>query len=1237
MLPWAARGQALAEWYYWFDTDDKPHEMGTVTNQQFKLQTDVSHLSRGFHTLFVQVKDTAGVYSTPYSQMFYNMPESENHLLKFCYWFDNSGDVIERAYEKGQYLLDVSHLHPGFHFLNYYLYDMKGTMTDIHSTGFYCSPMPSRQKLYYWLAGDTVATQIPDFSGDVVLDVTRAYEGFNTIFFLMEDNGLSNTQSYNFIKVPQTENAGDMTLVCIIDGKVVGEEKVSAHGGLVKCEMDVSNISTGVHKAMFQLITPTGVGSSVAETYFIRTLTNKEVASMQCSYTIDGYLNRTEKGTCTNGVFHFDLPVDEIEEGLHRIDYMLVAENGTTTTQGNAWFFKTPVGGNGIKQYDYWLNDNSDEVKSVTLDDAKDPFQLIKLLPIPSEPIRSSCFQFEVKDGEPMMYAKNDIHFRFHDKTGRWVDESKQYVDYNTSAAVTDITELKSTQTFNRPEDNSIKWFKFDAEYGDSIALKSNQATSIQIFSTSGKELYATSGSNSVNFGGCHVFEDGTFYVAVHDVTGSAQNITLESKKIEKFCIFDYSPDKITSEGNVIMTFSGNGLEYVKSVKLTGGDISIVADTLMAKSSEMMAAFHLNENIASIKKLSLEVYFNNEIKNESKALTLKDAITLEPVKAGNIEVFITRENRVGDPYPIQIHIKNTGNLAYTAIPFGLAFDNVNNFDAITFENFKLFLTEERYKERDFFTYTNNLLGQGKKGIYIPMILPYLGPYEELIYTVGIKTKIAQADINAYAWTIEPWSESVKKHMLKSSRSFALRRAKECTPSNLPQVYDALDDLNDIADALDLPTSPIDLAKRGVAIGETLGGIEQGATRMNEDAVFDAYGIDPSFLPGDLDDYRMQFRYCPRNPTDIINEFLPDWIQIHTDRGTNSMADMASGDCPRVKPEPVNPWIPGDPNEITGYLSESGTHYINHNVVNVGYDIEFENDPEIANAAAHHIVIRDTLDARFFDFDSFEPKTVKISGKEVELEGTYPFVKSLDMRPEIYSIAELRGDFDKKTGIATWDLIALDPMTMEPTDDIMQGILPVNTQEGNGIGNVTYTINLKHNLRDGTDIPNRAGIVFDYNDEILTPVWTNTIDAISPVSEVSSLEQMNDSIVRVHFDGYDNRSDIWKYSLYVQYGEGSTWNEVAEMDSAHFDFRFYEDIDYGFCVLATDSAGNVEQKIIQREYMFLNGKTEKIDAIIAPVDKKRVAVTKAYDLSGRVVQEEGYRGIIIKNRKKVQKR
>ena len=51
---------------------------------------------------------------------------------------------------------------------------------------------------------------------------------------------------------------------------------------------------------------------------------------------------------------------------------------------------------------------------------------------------------------------------------------------------------------------------------------------------------------------------------------------------------------------------------------------------------------------------------------------------------------------------------------------------------------------------------------------------------------------------------------------------------------------------------------------------------------------------------------------------------------------------------------------------------------------------------------------------------------------------------------------------------------------------------------------------------------------------------------------------------------------------------------------------------------------------------LDGEGEMIDGISSPI-ADQVATNKAYDLSGRLIQDEGYRGIVIKNCKKIFKR
>ena len=268
----------------------------------------------------------------------------------------------------------------------------------------------------------------------------------------------------------------------------------------------------------------------------------------------------------------------------------------------------------------------------------------------------------------------------------------------------------------------------------------------------------------------------------------------------------------------------------------------------------------------------------------------------------------------------------------------------------------------------------------------------------------------------------------------------------------------------------------------------------------------------------------------------------------------------------------------DPNDIYGYQAESGSKAIKDALTDVYYNIEFENDPELATAPAHEIVITDQLDGTKFDISTFTPTRVEIGQKSMELKGDKNFVTTIDMRPEIYAIAQVEGAFDESTGLAKWHIVTLDPMTMEPTEDALQGVLPVNTG-GNGIGQISFDIKLKEGLAQGTEIPNQATIVFDTNEPITTPTWTNIIDRIAPESHITKVEQVDGGeTATVSIEANDELSGVWRYDVYVQYGSGA-WFLGAENVAANTTatVKLYEGIEHHFYSVATDMAGNMEQK------------------------------------------------------------
>ena len=139
--------------------------------------------------------------------------------------------------------------------------------------------------------------------------------------------------------------------------------------------------------------------------------------------------------------------------------------------------------------------------------------------------------------------------------------------------------------------------------------------------------------------------------------------------------------------------------------------------------------------------------------------------------------------------------------------------------------------------------------------------------------------------------------------------------------------------------------------------------------------------------------------------------------------------------------------------------------------------------------------------------------------------------------------------------------------------------------GDGVGFIDYSIDIKEAFADGTAISNRAGIIFDQEEVIMTPTWTNIIDAVKPTSYIEEVT-FEDDTLNFSFVSSDNRSGVWYHSLYYR-------NDSTEMEwkvkvprilenSYLLQFDEYQTTEY--LVMAVDSAGNVEEKEMTAEYV-----------------------------------------------------
>ena len=1227
-LQWTARGQATYDYRYWFDSDEENQRTGTVMADNWHIDADLSGLDCSLHSIHIQVKDTAGVWSVPVTKHFVKLPEKG--LMNAFYWFDSDYSGRKSVPSvNGKLDIDVSGLTDAFHYFYYQASDEKGNASNPKSAYFVKLPNVKKEMTYrYWVDNDNSTMHSGKFNGGaMMIDVADIEDGFHVIYFQVDGNGSASVPANRmFIKIPQTDNIGEMTCLCFIDGKVYKQEQVPSAGGTVNWEIDVNSISQGIHRLQVQVLTPSGAASNLYDSFFFRSEIKSEIQEMQLLYSIDNEEYKKAAGSYANGLFHFDVDVASLNDGLHNMSYMLASDRGTMTKVSSTLFLKTPLGGPGIMSYKYWINEFETEAEYVKLSERKNPYELISLLPVKSAPIRSNCFKFEISDGgTPMMYAKNDIHMQFFDVSNRVVEAHKQYVDYNVGQEIEDFTLLESGKRVYKvkPGKDEVVWFKVDAERGDSLTFKTDLAASIDVFNSNGDTLYNAYGTNAVKYDGCRVDETGTYYVALHDVTAkNGTNIALDYVKIDKYTVLSTTPTTFGCPSKINMNLYGNGFSDSTKVAICKDDSVIWANSINYTSiSDITAYFDFIE--IPFGKYDLRVIYT-----DTDSLTFENHICIEEADSTtNVSIALK-----GNPFFLagarttyEIEITNHSNIPVYSLPFTLSFECEGNEENIPYIKFEQEFGKE-YKERlrkslmldidkeyvdeiiryyygddndisMFYVHKDSITGEEF------LVGNFVQPCVPANSTVVIPFTLQKINhnIKIYASTKKNWDMGRTENQGSVSAKARNGVGKDCC------VKEALDCIFTLAETA-TPILLDDFASDCVFgyVKETSAGIFTDILCRGEQPDFSKFPKAPAPVLQELGTTIIQCAID--NIKSKAAELGEEAVEALIEKYSKDLAKKISGkilktysitkDCVYT---PIKSWVKGcgddddddhdadpinsyDPNDIYGYRAESGSKAVMKGQKELYYTIEFENDTAFATASAQDVYLTDTLDSRYFDLKSYSPTSLKIGDKKVELNGEADFVTTVDMRPRINAIAQVECDYDSKTGIAKWHFSSLDPMTMEPVETPMDGFLPVNNSDGDGMGEVSFNINLKDDFEDGTEISNRASIVFDYNEAIITPIWTNVIDTIAPKGNITRSEMKNDSTLTLHLGGTDNRSGIWKYDIYVQPEEDCSWYKAGEnIADTVFNFTIREGIDYGFCVVATDSAGNVEVKTLERQW------------------------------------------------------
>lgn len=1222
-LPQPTQAKALR---YWFDDDGG--SVKTITQLSGKQTFDVSALLEGLHTIHYQLIDSKDIAGTISSCVFIKMGAVEGSSASSlrCWFDDDANSVKTVSSTNGIYTLDVSTLTEGLHTVHYQVIGSDGKANFIASSIF--MKMKSSEgaltasKLYYWYDDETVIKQVNVSQSVQALDASMLNAGLHTVHYqvLCNNGELTPVASSVFLRVNfDSATTIAKSLRYWFDDETTVMQAAITDGVQL---LDASKLNEGLHTVHYQIVDSKDNLGSPVSSIFMKMNSQSSSEAKSIRYWFDDDHASLKVTDVANGTQSLD--VTDLQTGLHTLHYQLVDNQGNMGATVSCIFLKDfdkviPDGQNRITQYQYWLNKNSSAMNTVNLSNANNPYQLISLIPLQKEPINSQLFHFEVTDGQPTVYAKNVFHIRFHDAKGYFADEHHPFTDYSVKQKVETVGELQVTQTFPKLEENDIRWYTMQAAPGDTAAFCLSQAATLQVFAPSGMEVFNTSESASVQWGGIHTWEDGTYYVAVHDVTGSQSNMTLDYMHMDKYDVVDWDVHTVGNGGCSTITFKGNGFRDLYAVDLYTAAGDSVHSVDISHDSDAETAVTFNFSGVELGLYNAVFHFTQEDKYFTNIVTVEEAVDIE--LATNVTFPSTFLSGTSTTYTIKI--TNKGNMTAYQVPIDIQVATAN-IDAITQIKFsdnvpKLTIDwmdtlsiskEDIASVRAFMEEKGDLLHfittfDSINNQYVKLCLLAVDIAPESTFIINLNIASSET-VNVQARVPTIWKSYSFGDIAKATKRNIRRRAsaKEtmcCYREKVECVMNIIVSAADFASFFmgpqgKLATCIADLGNTmlqfsyDVWCGEEHGGKDM--RKAAEDLVWDAV----NGLVG-----------CLCNIPGLKKLGTLDWVYQHIYNNIKTTMDCVSSlsqkipNCPPAPPSggSSTPQPPSDPNDIYGYLSDAGSKFMTDEVAKVNYTIEFENDTAFAQASAHTIVVRDTLDSRYFDLKSFLPTSVKIGERETFLDetedvktagGVTSFLKTIDMRPEINAIAQVEGKYNQQTGIATWTFTSLDPMSMEPTDDLMQGILPVNYNGTSGIREVMFEVGVKPNKGDGTQIPNRAGIVFDYEKPILTPTWVNIVDATAPESHVTDVKMLNASTATVSISATDELSGCYRYDVYVQYGKGSSWFKAAEnvrIDTTAY-VKIYDGIDHGFYVLVTDSAGNVEKKEAAREFSLVVG-------------------------------------------------
>lgn len=185
----------------------------------------------------------------------------------------------------------------------------------------------------------------------------------------------------------------------------------------------------------------------------------------------------------------------------------------------------------------------------------------------------------------------------------------------------------------------------------------------------------------------------------------------------------------------------------------------------------------------------------------------------------------------------------------------------------------------------------------------------------------------------------------------------------------------------------------------------------------------------------------------------------------------------------------------DPNDIVGPSGYGPLKMVSKNQA-LSYRVNFENDSNIATAAAQVVSIKVKIPEKF-DISSFRLGQVGFNNMAFgSAVGEINTFQSLNLPSNLPYNVNLLAGINPDTREIIFNLSTIEKSSGLPPNSSL-GLLPINNAKGDGEGYFEFTISPSAASITGDSLALQAEIIFDDNEVIPTNTWVNYVDAGAP--------------------------------------------------------------------------------------------------------------------------------------------